>query len=131
MAKQKIEIIELNLGIDPNLGVKPTINPQTESRIEHLKERQTQEQENITAYLDKKKQEEQSREEGVEKVYKILSSDPNTGLNSAELLIVANSADIVGTMVRLRNLIRKRGDLWAIRKNKIADKTVYRFKPTK
>ena len=131
MAK-KLEVIELNLGIDPeNLTKKPPISPATQQRIDQFAQQKTAEQAAIIKYKQKKQEEEKLKEEAATKVYKALSETPNNGLTIDDLIKIAETPDIISVMVRLRNMIKKRGNLWKIQKGKHNGKSVYRFTPTK
>ena len=63
MAK-KLEVIELNLGIDPeNLTKKPPISLATQQRIDQFAQQKTAEQAAIIKYKQKKQEEEKLKDE--------------------------------------------------------------------
>lgn len=130
MAK-KLEVIELNLGVDPeSLTKKPSLSPATQQRITEFTQQKQQEHDAIIRYQQKKQKEEKCKEEAAIKVYKALSETTGNGLTVDELLEISQTPDIISLMVRLRKLIKQRGNLWDIKKGKRNGKSIYRFMPT-
>lgn len=132
MAK-KIEIIDLDLGFDPqSLTTKPPLSEKTAERLDQLIKHEQKEQKAIQNYKEQKQQTEQKREEALENCLKKLIelTEQKELLSIEDLLKICESDEPVGTMIRLRNLIKKRGNLWDIKKRRVDNKTKYQLVPT-
>lgn len=130
--KPKVEVIELNLGVDPSeLLQTPSVSQQSQERIAYLMELSAKEMEGINKIKQKEQEEALRKDEGTDRLYRRLVelAAEQTGLTTPELMQIAGSDDHVGTMVRLHNYIKKRGGLWEIVKSKAGGRTTYRVRP--
>lgn len=130
--KPKLEVIELNLGMDVSeYTKKPPIAPMTEAKAQALQENSMLEQNAINRVKDAKKTEEDKRKAAAEKIYNelVLLAERSEGLTTTDILRLAEIDDHVGLMVRLHRIVRERGDLWKIHKGKKAGQTIYRLRP--
>jgi hypothetical protein len=132
--KPKLQIVDLELGIDPQEATKKIeIPPETIAKAEKINNFDKQEYAALEAIRAKKQAEEQAREEGIDRAFKALATaaEEKQGVAATELVVLAGSTDLSGVMLRLRNYIKKRGDLWMISKHRENKQTVYYMEPTK
>lgn len=132
--RQKLQVIDLNLGIDPQeITKKPEITPSTIEKANRIIAFDAQEHAALQRIREQKAKEEQAKEDGIERVYKALiaAATEQKGVLATELIAIAGSADLSSVILRLRNYAKKRGDLWQITKHRENKQTVYRMEPTK
>ena len=133
MPKSKIEIIDLNLGFDPrDLTTRPQTSEKTIEKAKDLIAHEQIEQKAIQDHKERLAQENQKKDEALEACLKKLIERVDTKETTSieEVLTITGSIDPVGIMIRLRNLIKRRGSLWEIKKTRAGGKTQYFLVPT-
>jgi hypothetical protein len=113
---KKIEIINLDLGIDPEQTIKkPTISQPTIDKIEKAIDLNKKEQVAFKKVIEKRQQK-QTHSDIIETLLAtLLSAAANKHeLSSSEILEITKSSNLSGTMLRLRNLIKRRGNDYKI-----------------
>lgn len=131
--KPKIEVIELDLGIDlSQITTKPKIKPATKQKIEKKIESRKREVAAIKSFKERKDTEKRKKGKIIEEIYKKMTklAANNQGLDQDTLLKLTDSTNLISVMFKLRKLIQERGDLWIIQKFRRKGKITYRFKPT-
>lgn len=132
MAKRKLEIIELNLGIDPDEVLRPIpIEPDTKQRITETVKLAKLEQDAINKLKAKKKDKEQKQLDVITRCYRILhnSAKKNATVPAQRLLEISQTDNLSGLMTRIRNYIKKRGAHYKIKKRKVKGQTHYTLTP--
>lgn len=132
--KPKLQVIDLNLGIDPQeITKKPEITPSTIEKADRIIAFDAQEFAALKRIREQKAKEEQAKEDGVERAYKALvaAATEQKSVLATELVAIAGSTDLSSVILRLRNYTKKRGYLWQITKHRENKQTVYRMEPTK
>ena len=121
--KKKIEIINLELGIEPTkLTIPPVLNQETANKIDELIQNEVKEQN-----VEQKEQkiiEQQQKEDITDKCLHLLLESRGNGIPSEELVKLSNN-NLSSLILRLNNLIKKRGALWKIKKKRVQGKTFY------
>ena len=121
---KKIKIIELELGIDVDLS-KPTLHINTEQQIKNKIELAKQEQEAIDSVREKRQQKKINKH--IEECFRELLEANKQGkeLTAKKLLEIAETNNLSSLILRLNNYIKKRGELWKIKKRKSKKDILY------
>jgi len=123
MEKKKIEVVNLNLGMDvnPNPG---EISENSKEKIDSLVGTAKKEKETLQVNL--------LSESNVKKCYEMLMQATNAKQPiSGESLLKAtgNKAQLATLIIKLRQYARERGDIWEISKHRIGNITHYSMRP--
>lgn len=131
MSKKIIEIVELQLGIDTDkLSTKPSISNQTQNKIESYHEAQLKNKEIEDNAKNKIQEAEQSTNKQIIECFNKLLEVGDIGIDSIVIIGMCSGKSMLSIMVRLNNLIKKRGSLWKVHKRKNGGKTFYYLKIT-
>lgn len=122
--KQKIEVIDLELGIEVNNT--PPICESTLSKINEKIDVCSKEQEIIERVKEKK---ERAIEQCFQKLLETAQTD-GVEIDQKTLLAIAGTNNVISLMLGIKNLMRKRGNLWVIVKHKRGATVYYSFRPS-
>lgn len=122
--KKKLDVINLELGIEPDkLITPPGVTEKTQQKlseiIEFKQEEQQVQQHKIAAA--------ELKEEVADKALHLLLEEGMDGVPVEELNKLANG-NLSGLILRVNNLIKKRGDLWKLKKKTMRGKAYYILK---
>jgi hypothetical protein len=132
MAKEKLKIIELDLGIDIDNTLQPMpIRSETKQQITETIKLAKLEQDAINKLRTKKKHKEQKQLNTIIRCYKALydSTKNNTTISASELIKISETDNLSGLIIRLNNYIKKRGTHYKIKKKRIKGQTHYTLTP--
>ena len=114
MEKQKLIIVNIELGINPELETDIKISPQTETKIQKVVKDSVDDEKLLAAVREKREH------ESIEKCLQTLvkATEKNETISATHLLEIAECDNLVSVIIRIKNLIAKRGGIWIIRKKK-------------
>ncbi len=126
MEKKKLTIVNLELGINPELETEVKISPQTEAKIQKVVKDSVNDEKLLAAVREKREH------ESIEKCLQALvkATEKNETISATHLLEMAGCENLVSVMVRVKNLIAKRGGIWVIRKKKVDGVNHYYLVPS-
>lgn len=131
MPKKHLEVVELQLGIDTDkLSTKPVLFGATQVKIDQFKDTKIEETISDSAAKELIKIEEQTTHQLITTCFNKLLEAGGTGVDSIEISGICGGKSMLSIMVRLNNLIKKRGGLWKVTKKKSNGKTIYYLKTT-
>jgi len=126
MEKKKLIVVNLELGINPELETNIQISPQTEAKIQKVVKDSVDDEKLLKAVREKREQ------ESIEKCLQALvkATEKNETISATHLLEMAEHDNLVSVMVRIKNLIAKRGGIWIIKKKKADGVNQYYLVPS-
>lgn len=130
MSKQKIEIVELALGTDINIS-NPQLTPETKEYIDQKVRLTVKEQEAIDKLRLKRQQEEKQKQDAIQTCFELMLENHKTStLTSVEEIVKIADSGLNSFMLRLANYVKKRDNLWKIKKSTKDGKRYYSLTPS-
>jgi len=126
MEKKKLIVVNLELGVNPELETDIPISPQTEAKIQKIVKDSVDDDKLLDAVREKR--EHQTIEKCLQALVK--ATEKNETISATHLLEIAEHDNLVSVMVRIKNLIAKRGGIWVIRKKKVDGVSHYYLIPS-
>lgn len=120
---RRLPIVSLDLGIEPIIA-KEVVSEKTVEKIQDRLTRAVSEHK-ITEKVD---QQLKQKEEAVNKCYQKLVDAGSEGITVEELLV--DYDNLISLIGKIRNIIKKRGDIWKLRKRRKQGKTYYYLLPS-
>lgn len=132
MAKQKIEVVELNLGKVADDLTLPTVSPETQAVMDQKLRLAKMEKEAIDRVRKKRQDQEQQKQDAVEKGFQLLKEafDKKELVSIEQLFKLTDAENLSSFMLRLNNFIKKRGELWKIKRRTKGGKKFYEITPS-
>lgn len=132
MAKQKIEVVELNLGKVADDLALPTVNPETQAVMDQKLRLAKMEKEAIDRVRKKRQDQEQQKQDAIEKAFQLLKEafDKKELVSIEQLFKFTDVENLSSFMLRLNNFIKKRGELWKIKRRTKGGKKFYEITPS-
>ena len=130
MSKKKLDIIELNLGEDvSDLTATPPINSETQENINKKIRLAKQETDAIQRVKNKRNEQQKQKEDIINTCFKLLlETTENDGKISADKIKeIIGEMNLSSVILMIKNLIKKRGNLWHIKKFTKNKKNYYKF----
>lgn len=128
MGKKKLDVVELELGVDvTDVTARPKLHPETEENIARRIRLAKQETDAIKRLHEKRDKERQDKEKATEQCFRLLLDANKKGekVPVAKLITKAGDMTLSTLILRLNNLIKKRGELWKIKKTQSKKKMYY------
>ena len=126
MEKKKLTVVNLELGVNPELETDIPISPQTEAKIQKIVKDSVDDDKLLDAVREKR--EHQTIERCLQTLVK--ATEKNETISATHLLEIAEHDNLVSVMVRIKHLIIKRGSIWVIRKKKVDGVSHYYLIPS-
>ena len=128
MTRKKLEVVELNLGLDVDSLGKHVIHDDTRKRIDRTLNLAQKEKE----ALDKIRIKKQDKGKIVEKCYQefVKHQVLDLSISADDLKKISGEQNLSGLMLRLRNHIKKSDNLWKLHKYQRKGKTLYKLIPS-
>lgn len=130
MNKQKLEIVELILGTDVDIHPQ-NITKETKEFISQKIRLTLKEQEAINKYKLKQQQDKKQKLDAIQTCFELMLKNHKTSTPTPiEEIIKLSDANLNSFILRLINFIKKRGNLWKIKKNTKNGKKYYSLIPS-
>lgn len=123
---KKLDIIELDLGMEITDLEKPTISQKTQEKIHTIIDYAKQEQKSLQQIKSK------IDDKLIEECFKILlkAHTDHKEISSEELLKTAQSKNLSSLIARINHFIKRRGGLWEIKRKRHKGQNLYSLTPS-
>jgi molecular chaperone DnaK (HSP70) len=132
MSKKKLEIIDLELGIDvSDLTATPPISPETQEQIDLKIRLAKQETDAIKRVKAKREKQQNQKDSIIEQCFKTLleANDKDEKVPLEEIQKISGDMKLSSVVLMINNLIKKRGNLWCLIKSTKNKKKYYHLVP--
>lgn len=118
MAKKKIEVVELNLGVDLEPVEPDSVHPDTRKKINQKIRLADMEKQAMDQVRQKRQKQQEQKQSAVEQAYQTLQQayKDNQLVELQQLQQISDTDRFSSFILRLNNYIKKRGGIWKLRK---------------